>query len=686
MPARVMKEFQAPRGLPRKTASVCPECIKVIPAIVREKEGRVIMEKTCRTHGYFWDIISNDVDFYLRMEVYAHDGVGYENPYYDKFRGCPTTCGMCSHHKSHTGLALVDLTNRCNLKCPVCFANANAAGYVFEPSREQIHFMLKTLREQKPVGTVAVQFSGGEPTLSPLFLDAVSMARDLGFKQVQVATNGIRFANEPGFAQACRDAGLHTLYLQFDGLDDEIYRKVRGVPLFKMKQKAIQAARETHSSAAELAAGKPDKPVSVVLVPTLVGGFNEKEIWPTVKFAIDNLDVVRGVNFQPVALTARIPDKDRFQMRFTQSDLVRILCTEGPFEKSDFFPVPSVAPISELVSIIHGEEKMTLTTHPGCGCTTFAFVSKDGEKITPLPRFMDVDGFFENVESMIEKYRDARFARVRTAVAGARLLHRRGEVLRLLEGARGAQPEELRPGHRRDLHRGEQGSPREVHVAHALHREHALPGRVRLRYPAPDALRYPLRRYRTGASSRSVRTTRARLPDGGRAEVLDLDRRLAGGEDRAGTGLKTIETMGVNGEVMIDPRSLQTTGAEGRPGCDLATPLSPGEPFPSPFFLVVLSRGARTARHRRGAIVGSPERVPSSTGDARGRLPSRPPRSGARSDPVGGAGQRPGLDEPAVIGLDVLARPEAAREKSVHVHGAERAEGSWEERTRVHGW
>ncbi len=136
MPARVMKEFQAPRGLPRKTASVCPECIKVIPAIVREKEGRVIMEKTCRAHGYFWDIISNDVDFYLRMEVYAHDGVGYENPYYDKFRGCPTTCGMCSHHKSHTGLALVDLTNRCNLSArsasrtrtrPVTFSNRRAS-------------------------------------------------------------------------------------------------------------------------------------------------------------------------------------------------------------------------------------------------------------------------------------------------------------------------------------------------------------------------------------------------------------------------------------------------------------------------------------------------------------------------------------------------------------------------------
>ena len=303
---------------------------------------------------------------------------------------------MCSHHKSHTGLALMDLTNRCNLKCPVCFANANAAGYVYEPTREQIHFMLKTLREQKPVGAVAVQFSGGEPTLSPLFLDACSMARDLGFKQIQVATNGIRMANRARLrAVLARRGPAHPLpAVRRPGRRN--LPEGRGVSrCFKVKQKAIQAARETHTSAAERAAGKPDKPLSVVLVPTLVGGFNEKEIWPTVKFAIDNLDVVRGVNFQPVALTARIPDKDRFQMRFTQSDLVRILCTEGPFEKSDFFPVPSVAPISELVSIIHGEEKMTLTTHPGCGCATFAFVSKDGSKITALPRFMDVDGFFE---------------------------------------------------------------------------------------------------------------------------------------------------------------------------------------------------------------------------------------------------------------------------------------------------
>ncbi len=565
MPARVMKEFQAPRGLPRKTASVCPECIKVIPAVVREKEGRVVMEKTCRTHGYFWDVISNDVDFYLRMEVYAHDGVGYENPYYDKFKGCPTTCGMCTHHKSHTGLALMDLTNRCNLKCPVCFANANAAGYVYEPSREQIYFMLKTLREQKPVGAVAVQFSGGEPTLSPLFLDACNMAYQLGFKQIQVATNGIRMANEPGFAQASRNNHLHTLYLQFDGLDDEIYRKVRGVPLLKVKQRAIENARRTHSPADELAVGKPDKPLSVVLVPTLVGGFNESQIMPTIDFALDNLDVVRGVNFQPVALTARIPDKDRFAMRFTQSDLVRILCNEGPFEKSDFFPVPSVAPISELVSIIHGEEKMTLTTHPGCGCATFAFVDQN-RKITPLTRFMDVDGFFENVEQLIEKYREARFARVRTAIAGAQLMHSVAKYFDFSKAPEGINEKNVvkvisgifTEGSKdavgkfawRALYIGN------MHFQDAYDYDIQRLMRCDIHYSIPDGRIIPFCSYNSGPIYRTEVEQKFSVPVGDFQKAKGLDKVKA----------KSLDTMGVNGEVVVDADYYRIRAMKGQPG------------------------------------------------------------------------------------------------------------------------
>jgi 7,8-dihydro-6-hydroxymethylpterin dimethyltransferase len=565
MPARVMKEFQAPRGLPRKTASVCPECIRVIPAVVREKEGRVVMEKTCRTHGYFWDVISNDVDFYLRMEVYAHDGVGYENPYFDKFKGCPDTCGMCTHHKSHTGLALMDLTNRCNLKCPVCFANANAAGYVYEPSREQIYFMLKTLREQKPVGAVAVQFSGGEPTLSPLFLDACNMAYQLGFKQIQVATNGIRMANEVGFAQAARDNHLHTLYLQFDGLDDEIYRKVRGVPLLKVKQRAIENARKTHSPADELAAGKSDKPLSVVLVPTLVGGFNESQIMPTIDFALENLDVVRGVNFQPVALTARIPDKDRFAMRFTQSDLVRILCNEGPFEKSDFFPVPSVAPISELVSIIHGEEKMTLTTHPGCGCATFAFVDSN-KKMTPLTRFMDVDGFFENVETLIEKYRESRFARVRATIAGAKLMHDVSKYFDFSKAPEGINEKNVVKVIAGIFTEGTKDSVGKfawralyignMHFQDAYDYDIQRLMRCDIHYSVPDGRVIPFCSYNSGPIYRTEVEQKFSIP------IADFQKQK--GMDKVKT--KSLDTMGVNGEVIVDKEYYMVRAMKGQPG------------------------------------------------------------------------------------------------------------------------
>jgi hypothetical protein len=561
---RLTKDFEAPRGLPRKTASLCPQCQKVIPATLLEKDGKVIMEKTCKEHGAVWDVISTDVPLYLRMEQYARDGVGYENPKFPTFKGCPETCGMCTHHLSHTALALVDLTNRCNLRCPVCFANANDAGYVYEPTKEEIHFMLQTLRDQKPVKTVAVQFSGGEPTLSPYFLDACNMAHELGFNQVQVATNGIRLANETGFAQACRDNFLNTVYLQFDGLDDEMYKKVRGVPLMKVKQRAIDNCRKTHRPAAEIKAGKEDKPLSVVLVPTIVGGFNEHQIMPIVNYALDNLDVVRAVNFQPVALTARIPDKDRFQMRFTQSDLVRVLCTEGPFEKSDFFPIPSVASMSELVSIIKGKEKMTLTTHPGCGCATFAFVDAN-KKVVPLPRFMDVDGFFKNIGKLVEDYRDARFGRVRLALAGNKLIHEVSKYFDFDKAPEGINEKNVIKIIAGIFSEGNKESLAKftwktilignMHFQDSYNYDIQRLMRCDIHYAAPDGRVIPFCAYNSGPTYRTEVEKKFSVP-------IEEWKKQKGDKMK----LKTIETMGVNGEVVVDQEHYQVQAMKSQPG------------------------------------------------------------------------------------------------------------------------
>ena len=166
-------------------------------------------------------------------------------------------------HTSHTGLANLDLTNRCNLTCPVCFANANAAGYLYEPDFEQVRMMLQALRDEKPVAGRIVQFSGGEPTIYPRFFDALRLAKEMGFSHIQIATNGIKFQSLE-FAQQAKEAGLHTLYLQFDGVSDDVYQRTRGESLWEKKLKCIENVRK---------AG-----LKIVFVPTIVKGLNDHQI------------------------------------------------------------------------------------------------------------------------------------------------------------------------------------------------------------------------------------------------------------------------------------------------------------------------------------------------------------------------------------------------------------------------
>ena len=154
------------------------------------------MQKVCPEHGEFRDIVFSDARLYLKMEEWTFgDNRGLENPAVKTATRCPDDCGLCNLHTSHTGLANVDLTNRCNLTCPVCFANANAAGYVYEPHFEQIREMLQALRSERPVPSRIVQFSGGEPTLYPRFFDVLRMASEMGFSHLQAATNGIKFTD-----------------------------------------------------------------------------------------------------------------------------------------------------------------------------------------------------------------------------------------------------------------------------------------------------------------------------------------------------------------------------------------------------------------------------------------------------------------------------------------------------------
>ena len=376
-------------GLPKMTKSICPECKRIIPAREFEEDGKVMMEKTCPEHGYFKDVVYSDVDFYLRMEEWFFgDGQGLMNPQTIGATECPLDCGLCSRHLSHTALGNIDLTNRCNLKCPICFANANAAGYLYEPSYEQVVQMLRNFREMKPVPTACIQFSGGEPTVYPRFFDVVQAAKNMGFSVVQIATNGIKFANLD-FAMQAREAGVHSLYLQFDGTSDDIYKQMRGRPLLGTKLAVIENCRK---------AG-----IKVVFVPTIAMGDNDHEVGNILKLAIENIDTVSGVSYQPISFTGRFSEKERERRRFTLPDLAHRIEEQVGFVKAkDWVPLTCSSPLSRMLGSINGKEITTYTCHPHCSAATYLFVDDKGNA-TQFTDFVDFKGMLEEIDVLARR-------------------------------------------------------------------------------------------------------------------------------------------------------------------------------------------------------------------------------------------------------------------------------------------
>ena len=373
-----------------KTRSLCPECLNVIDATFYDDEGKVIMKKTCPEHGEFTDTVWSDTEYYIKAKKYRHDGNGVETVNNPNHKGCPYDCGLCENHLTTTLLANVDLTNRCNMKCPICFANAAASGIVLEPSREKITEILENLASQKPVRCYAVQFSGGEPTVRDDFPEIIKEAKRLGFTQIQVATNGRRFAKDPEYANNVREAGINTVYFSFDGTKEGPYIQARGFNALPEKLKALDVMRETGYT-------------SVVLVPTLVKGVNDDQVGDIVRFGLDNADMVKGINFQPVSFSGRIDKEDLKSMRITIPDLARLLDeqTDGQIGKEDLYPVPCVACVSDLISAWQHIPQFTLTCHEHCGVGTYLF-EIDGE-IRPITRFVDVEGLFGMLDDMKDK-------------------------------------------------------------------------------------------------------------------------------------------------------------------------------------------------------------------------------------------------------------------------------------------
>jgi uncharacterized radical SAM superfamily Fe-S cluster-containing enzyme len=266
---------------------------------IEEDEG-VYLVKNCRQHGEFKTLVwkgKTKIEDWMNKKIRNF----IKNPLTSIDKGCPYDCGLCSEHRQTTCTALIEVTNDCNLYCSFCFASAKDKEF-HEPTLKEIEFYFDRIKKQS--GICNIQLSGGEPTVRDDLGHIIKIGKHKGFEFIQINTNGIRIGQDEAYLKELKDAGLSSVYLQFDGTEDEIFESIRGRKLLKEKIKAIKNCIKYN--------------IGLVLVPVIIPGVNDHNIGDMINFALKYTPTVRGIHFQPVSYfgrTAFMPeDKDRISL------------------------------------------------------------------------------------------------------------------------------------------------------------------------------------------------------------------------------------------------------------------------------------------------------------------------------------------------------------------------------------
>ncbi len=311
------------------TESVCPICLQRIGAERIAEGDAVYLRKECPEHGVTKTVI------WRGLASYASWGGGTRtasrpnvcNPSTEK--GCPFDCGLCTEHRQHTCCVVLDVTARCNLACPICFASAGASPKP-DPSVDEIEGWCRALLVTS--GPVGIHLSGGEPTVRRDLPEIIRRIRALGFTYIQLNTNGLRLAAEIDYAGQLKEAGLACVFLQFDGVSDHVFTTIRGRALLEKKFTAIHNCGWYE--------------LGVVLVPTLVPGVNTGQIGEILHTALANAPTVRAVHFQPVSYFGRFPAPPSDVDRITIPEVLRLIeeQTAGQFTVANFYPASGENP------------------------------------------------------------------------------------------------------------------------------------------------------------------------------------------------------------------------------------------------------------------------------------------------------------------------------------------------------
>lgn len=373
----------------RETISVCPVCLKKVKARVVEENGRVLLKKSCTLHGNFNDVYWNSAELYHWAEDYSQNTLEIKQFHKQPLDKCPDDCGLntCSLHASKAVMAIIDVTNECNLKCPTCFANASNMRSIFKPTKRTLRLMLKFLKKQDPPPP-AILFSGGEPTIRDDIIEIVKMAHDLRFMTL-LATNGLKMVQNPKMVKKLKNAGLNIVYLQFDGLTNLPYEKLRGAKLLQKKLKLIKLCR--------------DSDIEIVLVPTLHGGINDNEIGDMIRFAAENVDIIRGIVFQPMSFTGRTGNLVSRKNRICNSLLAKRIeeQTAGKISERDLFPISLMVPPQKIMNSFLAKSWPLFTPAPFCGLWNWVLVSKQSSDLfIPLNHFLNFDVFMSDLNAI----------------------------------------------------------------------------------------------------------------------------------------------------------------------------------------------------------------------------------------------------------------------------------------------
>lgn len=345
------------------TNSICSKCYRKVEAKVIIEGERVYLLKRCLVHGPEKVLISTDAEYYKRCREFtkpAEMPLHWNTPI--KY-GCPYDCGLCPDHEQHSCLTLIEITDRCNLECPICYAEASPKRTTYR-TLEEIERMLDNVVRNEGEPDV-VQISGGEPTMHPQFFEILEMAKRKPIKHLMVNTNGLKIAQDRSFARRLAEymPGFEV-YLQFDSFEAEALQELRGADLRAVRAQAIEHLNEFN--------------ISTTLVVTLKKGLNDGEVGDIIQYGLAQR-AVRGVTFQPIQAAGRLEQYDPATDRLTLSEVRQMIIDQsGVFRAEDVIPVPC---------------------HPDCLAMGYAL--KLGGEVVPLTSMIDPQVLLEGGRNTI---------------------------------------------------------------------------------------------------------------------------------------------------------------------------------------------------------------------------------------------------------------------------------------------